>query len=132
MISVGSASSSEEDFEEAQGPSVEMESLPLASNALVPYSESEEVPHVFMIARNVILYLQQPNIFWGARQLWKTVTVPSSLIKLTSTVEKIDTAQSYDNGTNRRVARKLCFDDTLSADSALVLVDSSSLCGANF
>jgi hypothetical protein len=84
----------------------------------------DEVPPTFMIARTVLVNLQQPNIHIFAKSLFDTALPPLKCIKTFLS----DETSMYGKELlvkDRRVARKLFFDDSPATDSALVLCDPS-------
>jgi hypothetical protein len=68
----------------------------------------DDIPPTFMIARSVIIHMQQPNLFINARSLKDAVFPSMNLIK--TFFSTMHTAVK--NVPDRRVARKLCFDDS--------------------
>jgi hypothetical protein len=78
--------------------------------------DAEEIPPTFMIARSVLIHMQQPNLFINARSLKDAVFPSLNLIKtFFSTMHNV-----VKNVPDRRVARKLCFDDSPFMGSDLV------------
>jgi hypothetical protein len=85
-----------------------------------------EIPPTFMIARAVLINMQQPNIHLFAKSLTESALPPLKLIK-TFLSDEISMYGKDVFVKDRRVARKLCFEDSPAADSAMVLVDPSEL-----
>jgi hypothetical protein len=80
----------------------------------------EEIPATFMIARWVLIQMQQPNLYITARSL-KDVVFPSMNLMKTFFSTNLNTVK---NVPDRCVARKLCFDDSPLMDSDSLVPDS--------
>jgi hypothetical protein len=76
--------------------------------------EEDEIPSTFMIARFVLLNFQQPNIHISAKSLSSAVFPPMNLIR-TFFSAKDDMEETENCMQNRRVARKLNFEDSPSS-----------------
>jgi hypothetical protein len=83
----------------------------------------DQIPPTFMMARTIFLNLQLPSMYIGAKSLSSAIFPPFSLIK-TVFSSKASTHADEDSIKGRRVARKLCFDDSPSSDD-LLLADVS-------
>ncbi|KAM0922039.1 hypothetical protein ACQ4PT_006447 [Festuca glaucescens] len=96
-----------------------------AARAMMPYShDDDEVPTMFMIARTVLINMQEPNLYIYSKSLFQNALPPINLLKTVLS----DGKEVYDKENSvrdRRVARKLCFDDSPASDSAMVLYDHS-------
>jgi hypothetical protein len=88
----------------------------------------EEIPPTFMIARSVLINMQQPNIFINVMSLWGSALPPISTIKtfLSDKVSMYDNDREV-NILGRRVARKLCFDASPADDNALISFEAPNV-----
>jgi hypothetical protein len=88
----------------------------------------EEIPPTFMIARSVLINMQQPNIFINVKSLWGSALPPFSTIKtfLSDKVSMYDNDREV-NILGRRVARKLCFDASPADDNALISFEAPNV-----
>jgi hypothetical protein len=86
-------------------------------------NDYEEIAPTFLIARTVLLNLQQPNIFIGATSLGSAILPSVNMIKtLFSSKESNNADEVAIMG--RCVARKLCFDDSHASTSDMVLSET--------
>jgi hypothetical protein len=100
------------------------------------HDPEEEIPPAFLIARAVLLDMQQPNIFNTSKSLWGAVLPPISSIKTflsdkESMNEQYEQCEHEVNVMGQRVARKLCFDAS-PADNVIVPYEAPALDEASY
>jgi hypothetical protein len=82
--------------------------------------DGEDIPATFLIARSVLIHMQWPSLYTTARSLKNAIFPPMNLIKTFFSTNH----NSVKNVPDRRVARKLCFDDSPLMDSDALVPDS--------